>query len=98
MKKTAKKRSYRTIFLSVIMLGVICYAAFSIVQTQALKAKMARDLAVLDAQCQKQEQENKALLSLIECSDDMKFIERIAREKLSYVYPDEVIYRPKAGE
>ena len=46
----------------------------------------------MQQQCQQQIEENKEVERLLAMSADKDYIERIARERLGYAYPDEKVY------
>ena len=68
------------------------YIAYSIVVQQLEIRDRKMMLEAVQQQCQQQSEENKEVERLLAMSDDKDYIERIARERLGYAYPDEKVY------
>lgn len=86
-KKSSKSRLLRiAVFLFVI------YIAYSIVMQQLEIQQRKSALEDIQLQCQEQEEANQEMERLLAMSTDKDYIERIAREKLGYAYPDEKVY------
>lgn len=91
MKKrhsTLSRNKYLILFL-VVFIGYVGYAVFNTeIRIHELKAKEAS----LQDELQKLSVEKEQLLKDLEESRSLESIERIAREKLKMVKPNEVIY------
>lgn len=80
---------------------VVCILSLSIVvsliQLQIEMSARKQELTEIDKKIADQEQENKELRRLLALGDDITYIERFARERLGFAYPDERIYIDMAG-
>lgn len=90
MKK--QRKSQKSKLLKVAVCLFVVYIAYSIVVQQLEIRERKMTLETLQQQCVKQEAGNKEVERLLAMSDDKDYIERIAREKLGYAYPDEKVY------
>ena len=78
--------------------GAVCvYVLISFVQMQAeIKDKKAL-VNEIQQKCEDQRAYNEQVQEILDQQDDEKYIERIAREKLGYAYPDERVYIDISG-
>lgn len=86
-KKTSKSR-----LLKIAVCLFVVYIAYSIVVQQLEIRDRKITLEAVQQQCQQQIEENKEVERLLAMSADKDYIERIARERLGYAYPDEKVY------
>ena len=86
-KKTSKSR-----LLKIAVCLFVVYIAYSIVVQQLEIRDRTITLEAVQQQCQQQIEENKEVERLLAMSADKDYIERIARERLGYAYPDEKVY------
>ena len=86
-KKTTKSR-----LLKIADCLFVVYIAYSIVVQQLEIRDRKITLEAVQQQCQQQIEENKEVERLLAMSADKDYIERIARERLGYAYPDEKVY------
>ena len=85
MRKEKKNPKSRLLKIAVCLFVV--YIAYSIVVQQLEIRDRKMMLEAVQQQCQQQSEER-----LLAMSDDKDYIERIARERLGYAYPDEKVY------
>ncbi len=83
------KRS--SIYIKIVILALLVYAAFSLMTTRSRIAEAEADRAALRAEVDKAMQENAALEYDIEHAEDPETIAEIARTKLGLVAPGEKI-------
>ena len=87
----AKKRKHSFI-LSLALLLVAGYFVISLVQTQLQIKEREKKVEEVSAQYEQQLAENERLQQVVDGGDQNEYIERVAREKLGYVMPDEKVY------
>ncbi len=86
-KKTSKSR-----LLKIAVCLFMVYIVYSIVAQQLEIRERRLLLESVQRQCQTQSEDNKEVERLLAMSANKDYIERIAREKLGYAYPDERVY------
>lgn len=91
-KRKKKKKSMATITLklAVAVLGV--YLLVSFVNGQMQVASIQAQQETVQAEIDAKAAENEELSEILESGDDNAYIERIARQKLGYAWPDEKVY------
>lgn len=92
------KGGFSRTLLKIAVAGASAYLMVAFVGGQMQLAQKQQELQVLDEKVQKQQQQNEELLSLMESDDESAYIERIAREQLGYVRPDERIFMDISGQ
>lgn len=100
-KKQGEKQNKSVFSGWLIRIPVVCAAVYLLglfVTGQFQMAEKKRELAEIEAQLSQQAQTNAELERLMESGDQDAYIERIAREKLGYVRPDERIFVDISGE
>jgi cell division protein DivIC len=80
------------------MFSFIVYAVFVLVDLQLDIIARRSQLAELQEKCEEQRLENKEAQRLLSLGDDASYIERIAKEKLGFAYPDERIFIDTSGK
>jgi cell division protein FtsB len=93
-----KKRGFRSLLLKLALAAVAVYLVAGFVGGQVQLAAKQRELAALSAQVAAQIQENRELARMMEEDNTDAYIERMAREKLGYVKPNERIFVDLTGE
>ena len=96
-RKTKKKPQRALVLIKVISVLVIAYVVVSLVQLQIDLVNKKQELAALNSQITAQQQENASLQTVVDTGGDLSFIEKIAREQLGYVSPDERVYIDISG-
>ncbi|MDD2956063.1 MAG: septum formation initiator family protein [Oscillospiraceae bacterium] len=94
-KGTPKKRGT---FLKVAVSFFAVYVAYAMIAQQAEIKERSEELAAVEALIMQQEEKNKDAERLLTLGDDEEYIERIAKEKLGYAYPDEHVYIDRSAE
>lgn len=95
MAKRKKRRS--SFFVKIVTFCFIVCAAVAFIQTQSDVVSKRRELAALQQSIKLQQASNDEVRRILEGGNDLKYIERIAREKLGYAYPDEKIFIDRSG-
>ena len=96
MKRKSKSRKNKSIILRLLILGV---CAYFVVTLSSLWKELAASKDELNAQKElyvTSQTEIEELRALLE-SDDKKIIEKAARERFGYVYPNEQIFKDTSG-
>lgn len=88
-KKTVVKRNKYLILFLVVFLS---YVGYSVVQTEIKIQELKAKETTLKEELMKLTEEKETLAQQLEESKSLESIERIAREKLKMVKPNEVIY------
>lgn len=93
MKTNRKRKKQKHSFiLSLALLLAVGYFVISFVSTQLDIREKEQEKAALEAQYAEQVAENERLQAVVDGGDESEYIERVAREKLGYVMPDEKVY------
>ena len=94
MKKTKKtKLSFKSILIRTSILAIVGYSVVSLVQLQVQISDKKKQLDDLNQQVEETRLNNAELDKLIGSGGSDEAIEKIARDRLGYAYPDEVIYK-----
>lgn len=91
------RKKKKGLFLRILTLCVLIYVAVSFVQLQVELSEKRGELALLEKQVEDQLLENQELRSLLDMRQDDAYIERVARDRLDYAYPDEKVYIDISG-
>ena len=99
MKQLRKNRTGLSGFLLRIgAVALIAYLAVTLIVCQVDIMVKRQRLETLNAELSRQTEENTELKRLYSSGDNDAYIERIARDRLGYVSPDERIYIDMSGE
>lgn len=90
-KNTPQKKKFSFI-LSLGLILVAGYFVISLINVQMDIKQRKKDAADLNAQYEQQVAENDQLQNVVDGGDKDEYIERVAREKLGYVKPNEKVY------
>ena len=93
--RPVKKRSV------MLRLGIFVFAVFMVIKMGQLQVELIQKRDRLEAakqQLETTELKVKELQNLLENGTESDFIERIARERLGYVYSDEEVYTDISGK
>ncbi len=96
-KKTPKLKSRGILAKSVLVL-LAGYFIFSIFSTRIDIANKKAELQGLKEKTEALRLSNEEYKTLLETCGTDSYIERIAREKLNYVYPNERVYIDRSGK
>lgn len=86
-----KKKTYSTI-LTVAFAALVCYFVIALISLQSDIKEQKEQIADINAQADVQSADNRELNNLLNDSNLDSYVERIAREELGYVFPDERVY------
>lgn len=91
-----KKNKLGWIF-RLLLLGVIVYIIVSFVQMQVELTSKQYELATLNISVHEQLLANEELKSMLDMRQDDEYIERVARDRLDYAFPDEKVFVDISG-
>jgi cell division protein FtsB len=86
------------LLLRLVVLCFICTIATLLVQLQADIVRSRKQLEEIEILCEEQRIANKEVERMLQMGDDDDYIERVARAKSGYAYPDERIFYPISGK
>ena len=93
--RPARKRSI------ILRLGIFVFAVFMVISMGRLQVELVQKKDQLNAaknQLEATELKIAELQNLLENGEESDFIERVARERLGYVYSDEEVYTDISGK
>ena len=96
-KKNEKPKQKKNLMLKVCIFAFVAYAAVLLINMQVNLAGRKQQLAELQIRHEVRRIANKELERRLKEGEDQEYIERIAREKLDYVAPDERVYIDISG-
>ena len=95
MKK--KKRKNKSIMLRVLILGVCVYMIATLSGLWNTLSQSRKELEALKAQYDQEQNDIEELRSMLEDGSQSQIIEKAARERLGFVYPDEQVFIDISG-
>ncbi|MGN0451864.1 MAG: septum formation initiator family protein [Acutalibacteraceae bacterium] len=95
MKK--KKRKNKSILLRIMILGVCVYMLATLSVLWNTLNESRKELDALKAQYATEQNDIDELRAMLEDGSEAKIIEKAARERLGYVYPDEQVFIDISG-
>ena len=96
-KITPKKVKRKSFMLRVCIFAFAVYAVVSLVSMQINLADRRRQLSQLEQRVETQRLANKELERQLAQGMDEEYVERIARERLGFIAPDEIVYIDVSG-
>ena len=90
MARARKKK--KSLFIRFAVLSFIAVITFLLVDMQIEVNSKKRELEQLKSDIAAQELENAESQRLLDMGDDAEYVERAARDKLGYAYPDEKVF------
>lgn len=97
-KKMAKRKKRKANwFVRLFMLCFVTYVAVSLIGMQVEVTSKRRQLLALQQNVEQQKMVNAEMQRDLNGDTDEDYIERIARDKLGYAYPDEKIFIDRSG-
>ncbi len=96
----AKKINRNNKTSPIVKLVILAVCAFSVVSTIKIQLNVSakeQELELLNQQIVEQTLKNKEILKLVESTDDNGYMERMARGRWGYVYPQERVYVDISG-
>lgn len=94
--KTSSKRK-RSIILELAFVAVAVYVVVSLLQLHVQISEADRKCEEVSVAYENQQLENKELQRLLENGNEEEYIERVARDQLGFVKPDEKVFYDVAG-
>lgn len=92
------KKSPLGVLLRLAVAGAAVYFVVSLVSGQLQVAEKQRELEALQARVSLQTEKNEELMRMLDADNDDAYIERMAREKLGYAKPGELVFVDLTGE
>lgn len=92
MKAKKRKPQKHSFILTLALLLAVGYFVISFISAQLEIREKEKQAAEVRAQVEQQQAENERLQAVVGGGDEKQYIERVAREKLGYVMPDEKVY------
>ena len=93
--KKEKAKNHIFLRLAVVAFGVYTIATLV---TQQIEIRVQKAyLENIQQQCEAQEMENLEVERLLSQGDDESYVEKVARDKLDYAYPDEKVFVDASG-
>lgn len=96
MSRVAAKR--KSIILRILLLVFSVYIIISLTNLQMQLIERKRELKSGEALLAAKELQTKELLRLLDSGTEAQLIEKAARERLGYVYPDEQVFVDLSGQ
>ncbi len=97
MKANAKISKKTPLIIKLVILAVCVFSIVSTIQIQLEVGAKNEELDKLNQQIVEQTLKNKEIEKLVESTDDSGYMERMARGKWGYVYPQERVYVDISG-
>lgn len=94
----AVKKRRKSVILRLLLLAFSVYILISLINYQVQLTNHRRDLAERQRTLEAKNLEVSELERLLESGTESQLIERAARERLGYVYPDEQVYVDLSGQ
>jgi len=91
------KKVKKSLLIRLALACAFVYAAFYIVSLQMRIGKINAEIDEYNVKIEAQKAENANLQEMLDSEADDEFIERMARERLGYINPDETVYRDVGG-
>ncbi len=95
MKK--RKRNNKSILLRLMILGVCVYMIATLSGLWNTLNKSRKELDALKEQYAAEQNDIEELRAMLEDGSESKIIEKAARERLGYIYPDEQVFIDISG-
>lgn len=95
MKK--RKRNNKSILLRLMILGVFVYMIATLSGLWNTLNKSRKELDALKEQYAAEQNDIEELRAMLEDGSESKIIEKAARERLGYIYPDEQVFIDISG-
>jgi cell division protein FtsB len=87
-----KNNKYSNIFIKAAVLAFVSFCVVTIIKLQFDYNRLSQQRDELQAQVEEQEEYNEGLEERLNSQFDKDYIISIAREKLGYCLPDEIIF------
>ena len=97
MKQKRKQKKNKSIIFRLFILGVCAYFTVTLVSLWGSLRESKAELAVLNEQYNTELNNVEELKALLNSDSNAQLIEKAARERLGYAYPDEQIFIDYSG-
>ncbi len=97
-RKIKQKRQKKNLLFRLAVFCFVSYTVFVLVDLQIDIVARRNELNDLHIKCEEQRIANKEAERLLALGDDQSYIERIAKGKLGFAYPDERIFIDTSGK
>lgn len=97
MKKAEMHNNSKNVIFKIAVIVCIVYSAFSLFNMQVQLFDKKQQLNDINQMCAKQRLINKDLEQTLEMGGNSEYMEKVARDKLGYVYPDERVFVDISG-
>ncbi|MBE7010737.1 MAG: hypothetical protein E7418_04515 [Ruminococcaceae bacterium] len=92
MSKNKRQVNTKVLLKRCLMCGLILYICYLALAQQFNFARLAKEEDKLDVRLEEARRENKELEEQKEAAGTSEYIERVAREKLGYMRPEEKVF------
>lgn len=93
-----RRRTKKNIILRIVVLLFVGSIATVLIELQADIARSRKQLEEIEILCEQQRIANKEVERMLQMGDDDDYIERVARARSGYAFPDERIFYPISGK
>lgn len=94
----AVKKKRKSVLLRVLLLAFSVYILVSLIRFQLQLTESRQQLAEKTAELEAKNLEISELEQLLDSGTEAQLVERAARERLGYVYPDEQVHIDLSGQ
>lgn len=91
------KKPRKSILFRLCILAFIVYAVVTLLDMQVVLAERRQEVVELQQKLEVQRVANKELERQLATGADEEYIEKVARDQLDYVYPDEQVFIDISG-
>lgn len=92
MEKKKKKVNVQVLLKRLLMCGLILYLCCSFIAQQFNFSRLSKEAEALDLKLAEAQRENKELSEQKDAANSPETIERVARDKLGYMRPEEKVF------
>mgnify|MGYP005762139797 FL=1 len=93
-----RRKQKASLLLRISVICFVTYVAVTLVNMQLDVTAKRRELILLQQSVEQQKLENKETERMLQMGENREYIERIARDKLEFAYPDEKIIIDVSGK
>ena len=93
-----RRKQKASLLLRISVICFVTYVAVTLVIMQLDVTAKRRELILLQQSVEQQKLENKETERMLQMGENREYIERIARDKLEFAYPDEKIIIDVSGK
>lgn len=97
-KENKKKATLSSVVVKLAVFAAAVYLGVSFISGQLQVASMRRELDSVTTELNQRKNENLELQNILARGDENAYIERVAREKLGYAWPDERVFIDITGQ